>query len=167
MVLLSLDASSNVTGWSILNLNDKKELQLISFGEIKLSKFKKKSYPLEYIKVLYDSISNIILEYHPEICYIEDIYAINQLTYKSLSRIRGICEIACLNNSIKNIYAIPSSSARKIVLGEGKGGMKSEAICTIMENIFKKSLATPGYDQSDSILIGLCGAILNGYQTNK
>ena len=157
MVLLSLDASSSVTGWSIIQANNKDEANLIAHGEIQLKKYKKKSFPLEYIKVLYDCLTSIIKEYKPEIVYLEDIYAINQLTYKSLSRIRGICENACLNNSIKQVYAIAASSARKVVLGEGKGGTKSAQICTIMEDKFKKPLKTIGFDQIDAILIGLYG----------
>jgi crossover junction endodeoxyribonuclease RuvC len=159
MVILGLDASSAVTGWSIIKSNENNEINLIDFGEILLDKFKKKSYPLQYIKVLYDEIEKIIKKYNPELCIVEDIYVFNKLTYKSLSRIRGICEIACLNNDVQKIFAIAPTSARKTVLGEGKGGTKSPAICTILEKRFGKSLATKGFDQSDSILIGIYGAM--------
>jgi len=160
MLFLGLDASSAVTGWAIIESNKTVECKLIAFGEIDLSKFKKKSFPLEYIQVLYRELELIIKQYKPSVCYIEDIYAMNKLTYKSLSRIRGVCEVACLNNGINNIEAIASSSARKTVLGEGKGGTKSPAVCTILEKRFKKALATKGYDQSDSVLIAMCGAKL-------
>jgi len=162
MVILGLDASSQVTGWSIIDSTDVNNLKLLAFGEIILSKDKKKSNPLQYIKTLYDALTTIMLEFQPEVCYIEDIYAMNKLTYKSLSRIRGVCEVTCLNFGIQKIVAIPSSSARKTVLGEGKGGTKSAAICTILEDRFGRPLATKGFDQSDAILIGICGAKLNG-----
>lgn len=160
MVLLALDASSKVTGWSILQADNANDISLVAFGEIPLNKFKKKANPLQYVKVLYDEISHIILTYSPDLCYIEDIFARNLVTYKSLSRIRGICEIACLNNHIDKIYAVNASSARKVALGEGKGGTKSDAICTILEVRFGKSLATKDFDQSDSILLGICGVKL-------
>jgi Holliday junction resolvasome RuvABC endonuclease subunit len=163
MVFLGLDASSNITGWSIIEANNKDEATLVAFGEIQLFKYKKKSNPLQYIKVLYDSLTLILAKYNPQVCYIEDIYAMNKLTYKSLSRIRGVCEIACLNAGIQNIFAINSSSARKTVLGEGKGGTKSSAICTILEDRYGMPLATKGFDQCDSILIGICGAKVYAY----
>ena len=168
MRVLGLDISSKITGWSIIEKSEDEKINLIAFGEIDLQKFKKKSNPLEYVKILYDSVSNIILAYNPDMCYCEDIFSsFNVLTFKSLSRMRGICELACLNNNIIKIFSSNASAIRKTVLGEGKGGMKSPEICTIMEDMFGVKLATPGLDQSDATLIGLYGVKLNGNpQTN-
>lgn len=166
MIFLSIDASSKVTGWAIFEANGPDESNLLAFGEINLEKYKKKSAPLEYIQVLYSEISKIVVAYKPEICYIEDIYAFNTLTYKSLSRIRGVIEVSCLNFGVKEIHALTSSFIRKSVLGQGK--MEKADICTILESRFNKPIATPGYDQSDAILVGLCGVKIHGYgKTNS
>jgi len=161
MIFLSIDASSKVTGWAIFEAEDQEESKLLAFGEIHLEKFKKKSAPLEYMKVLYNEISKIVLDYKPEVCYIEDIYAFNILTYKSLSKIRGIVEISCLNFGVKEIYALTSSFIRKTILGQGKIG-KAE-ICTILEIRLGIPIATVGYDASDAILVGLCGVKIYDY----
>jgi len=157
MVFLGLDASSNVTGWSVIESHGKHDNTLLALGEIHLAKFKRKAFPLEYIQVLYQQLTAIIVVFKPEKCIIEDIYALNKLTYKSLSRIRGVCEIACLNNNIRDVQAISSSSARKAVFGNG--GLNSAMICIILEKRFEKPLATSGFDQSDALVIALSGAI--------
>jgi Holliday junction resolvasome RuvABC endonuclease subunit len=63
MVILGIDASSSVTGWSIVDCSSLVNVALIAFGEIELTKFKKKKFPLEYLQVLFLSISDLIKKY--------------------------------------------------------------------------------------------------------
>jgi crossover junction endodeoxyribonuclease RuvC len=155
MIFLGLDISSVSTGWSILSASNDKDVDLIAFGEIDLSKYKKKSFPLEYILVLYKELNKILLKYSPEHIYMEDIYLKNVSTIKSLGRMRGICELTCIKNGIKNIGILKTSSIRKNVFG--KGNMKKEEVCAIMEERFKTKIETPGYDASDAIAVALGG----------
>ena len=156
MIFLGLDASSAVTGWAIMEATDKRNIKLIGSGEIKLSTFKKKAFPLEYVLMLHLALSTVIKRYKPEICYIEDIYyRRNQITFKSLARIRGICELACLINNIKLVVALSVSEVRNKVLGSGK--LEKHEVCAIMEQRFNVSLASDGFDKSDAVLMALAG----------
>ena len=151
MNALGLDLSSKISGWAIVT--DKEEL--IDCGEIELFKHKKKANPLEYIKVLFDSISALMEKYKPEYVFIENIYHFSMPTTKSLARVRGIAEAAIVSNNIFKIIELDASHIRKIVLGNGS--IKSEEACTIMEERYKIELKTRGFDKSDGLLVALCG----------
>jgi crossover junction endodeoxyribonuclease RuvC len=164
VIVLGLDASSSVTGWSIIEASSIDDVKLIAFGEIHLSKFKKKKFPLEYLMVLFLAIGDIIKKYKPDRAYIEDIFVRNVKTYKSLARIRGVCEIACLVNDILSITELNALILRKVLLGEG--GLEKDQICSILEKRFKTKLATDGYDQSDAVLVSL-GGVKDFYEPNS
>lgn len=152
MQILSLDLSSDIVGWSVMDKNKK----LIGFGQIELFRHKKKKSPLEYVKVLYSEISNILSLYKIEECVIEDTYAINVLTIKSLCRIRGIAEASLLNNGIKNIHLINATSARKLAFNNGK--LKKEQCFEKLKSLYPDDydkFETKGFDISDSIVLAI------------
>lgn len=154
MVILGIDASSKCTGWAIVNSEDQ---SLIAFGEIQLSSYKKKKAPLEFLLVLYNGIINLCQMYKPDRVYIEDIYALNMLTMKTLARVRGVVEIACLHQGQTKIMEVKSSHLRKVVLG--KGNLEKQEICSILEKRYSVPIATDEFDQSDAIMVALCGAM--------
>jgi len=155
MIFLGLDISSVSTGWAILSATSQDDVVLIAFGEIDLSKFKKKKFPLEYVVKLHDLLYDILNKYKPDIACFEDTYVKNALTIKSLARMRGICELTCLKCGITNIQILKTLSLRKNVFG--KGNLKKEEVCLIIEKRFKTKVQTPGYDQSDAIAVRLGG----------
>ena len=159
MNFLALDISSKTTGWAVIN----EKQELIDCGEIELEKYKKRGYPLEYIKILYDGVSIIIKKYFPMVIFVENIYHFSAPTTKSLARVRGVCEIAALNNNVKGIKELDASHVRKVVLGNG--GLKKEEVCSIMEERYKINLKTRGFDKSDALLVALCGVIEYGRPT--
>ena len=153
MRILGLDISSSVTGWAIIDDKD----TLVTFGEIQLSKFKKKAEPLKYMEVLYSEVDTLLKTYKPDKVFVENIHAKNMITMKVLARVRGVAELACLHNNIKSVTEVHPSHIRLVVLG--KGNLKSEEICPILEDKYHKSLRTEGLDAIDAIMVALCGAI--------
>lgn len=169
MIFLGIDASSTMTGWSIIDASSYENMTLVDYGEIPLAKFKTKKNPIEYMLVLHKFISELLTKYNPNAVYIEDIYMRrNQVTFKTLARVRGACELTCLILGHKDFTAISTMEARRI-LGESKKKVKLDKpeVCTILENRFKKRLATEGYDQSDAILITVAGVKEYYERTNK
>jgi crossover junction endodeoxyribonuclease RuvC len=151
MIILGLDVSSACTGWAIIE-----DETLIAFGEIQLSAFKKKKEPLKWMKILYNEIAVICDKYNPQKVFIEDTFVRNALTIKTLARARGVAEIACLNSGITFIAVRTASHIRKTVLGEGN--LKSEQICSILEDRYSQPIKTKGLDAADAILVALCGS---------
>jgi Holliday junction resolvasome RuvABC endonuclease subunit len=150
MLILGLDLSSSLTGWSIID----DEQKLIAFGKIELSKYKKKKFPLEYIKVLYAEIQKIIQIYNIDKCVIEDTFARNISTIKVLCRVRGIAEAALINNGIYDISLINASSARKTVFDNGKL-TKEECYEKLKLMYPDKDFFENGYNISDAIVLSL------------
>ena len=151
-MFLALDLSSHTTGYALMT-EDKK---LIAFGEIQLSKLKKKKFPLEYIKVLYESIQDLVKKYQPTHCIIEAVFAKNVLTVKSLAKIRGIAECALVNAGLDSISELNASSVRKKVFGNGK--LTKEECYEKLQVIFpeeSKDFYSVGLDASDAICLAL------------
>lgn len=155
MIILGLDVSSSCTGWAIVE-----GANLIAYGEIALDKFKKKKHPLEWMEILYNEITSICSTHKVEVVFIEDTFnQRNVKTLKVLARARGVAEIACLHSGIKSITLGTPSELRKAALG--KGNLKSEEICSILEDRYSKPIRTKGFDQCDAIVIALAGAKLS------
>jgi crossover junction endodeoxyribonuclease RuvC len=153
MITLGLDASSSKSGWAVVNDTG----ELIACGEIELSKFHTKRKPLEYLLVTYNKIISLCEEYKPDQVCIEEIYHRNVSTFRTLARVRGVIELACIQSGIDTVMALNASHIRKTVLGSGK--LDKVEICSIFEERYSKPLATVGYDQSDAILVALGGAL--------
>jgi Holliday junction resolvasome RuvABC endonuclease subunit len=149
--LLALDVSSKIIGWSILNDKEK----LLAFGFIDLQKFKKKKFPLEYMCVAYKGITDIIVQHQPTTCIIEATFYRNAITLKSLAKMRGVAEIACLHNGLTDIVEVHASTARKYLFKNGK--IEKEAIYNILRKKYSDAIYNEGYDISDSIVVGLYG----------
>lgn len=151
MTILALDLSSTNIGYAILNETG----DLLDSGVIALSKFKKKSFPLEYIKIAYNSMSEIIQKNKPDKCIIEATFCRNVKTLKSLAMMRGVAMTSCLNNDLFDISEVFPSEARKKVLGNGS--LTKEEVFEILKKKYGEKIYNKGYDLSDSILVGLTG----------
>lgn len=153
MNILGLDLSTKVTGWAVINENQ----EIIGIGEINLQQYKKPSDRMKYLRVTYNEIELICKKYEPSIVAVENIYLKNVLTLKSLSKLRGVVELAITTCGIKSISEYTPSHIRKIVLE--KGNLDKAEICSILEKRYNMQLATDGYDQSDALMVALCESI--------
>jgi len=149
--ILGLDLSSANIGWAIVN----EKTEIIDFGLIPLKKYKKKKFPLEYLKIAYENISNVIEKYNPDLIMIEATFCRNVLTLKSLAQMRGVATIACINNGALNIKEISPSSCRKKVFGNG--ALKKEEVYKKLKEKYQEDIFNDGYDISDAIVIALSG----------
>lgn len=149
--ILGLDLSSTNIGWAIIN----EKTEIIDFGLIPLAKFKKKKFPLEYLKIAYQDMSFIIKKHNPNLVMIEATFCRNVLTLKSLAQMRGVASIACINNGVLNIKEISPSSCRKKVFGNG--ALKKEEVYKKLKEKYKEDIFNSGYDISDAIVIALSG----------
>lgn len=82
MKILSLDISSNQTGWAAHNGHE------IVFGSFKTPKEGKRLF-------FYRTVKALIIEHSPEIVVIEGIASINYITALVLAEFRGVAKLAC------------------------------------------------------------------------
>jgi crossover junction endodeoxyribonuclease RuvC len=159
MKILGIDASSTCTGWALVEASDVDTITVIEYGEIELSKFKKKSFPLEYVNILFLAMQDLCKRHKPDKVYIEDIYFARSMVtaYKALARMRGVCEAAILSTGLKSLKPLTTMQLRESVLGTGK--FEKAQVCTILEKRHDITLATTGFDQSDALLVALGGVI--------
>ena len=155
--ILSIDCSSKVVGVSILDPLPERNARLVDFGELKMD-WTKKAEADPYIQ-LFNGIGQIIDAYLPKHIVIESTFlGVNVVSVKVLENYRSICILAALLRGIdrEHVYEYGPSQVRKAVFGDGK--MDKAQCCAIMSDHFKQTLATKGYDQSDSIALALCHA---------
>lgn len=152
MKVLGLDLSSHCIGYSIVDENE----ELLLANCIELKKFKTKKFPLEYVLITFDELFKIVKDNNPDKIIIEATYNFNVSTLKSLCRIRGIAEIACIKAGSRGIIEVNAMTARKSVFGNGKL-QKEELYNLLKEKYPDKNIFNDGFDISDSIVLSLFG----------
>jgi len=132
--------------------------EVIAIGAIDLSK-----YDDHYVKLkqIFDRISAIIDEYHPDELAIEaPFFGKNVQSMLKLGRAQGAAIAAALNRSLPIFEYAP----RKIKMSiTGQGAASKEQVAAMLMNILKFDLTEIKLDATD----GLAAALCHFYQTNK
>jgi Holliday junction resolvasome RuvABC endonuclease subunit len=142
MTLLSLDVSTNVTGWAVF-----KDEQLLDFGEIKLKRNDESTLDL------FNRLTEIIKQYSPTQATIEDIFCMNKVTFKRLAEFRGVIILLCQYVGLPLTKNLNASTVRKRVFGNAK--ITKQEIAQRLSVNFGQDLVTKGFDAADAIALGL------------
>jgi Holliday junction resolvasome RuvABC endonuclease subunit len=140
---LSLDASTNLTGWAIFD-NDK----LIGYGKISATK----KTTTEKIAVINEWLMSMIDQWDPDVIVIEDIQQqVNHKTFKLLARLQGVLLNTIYINDIKE-FLITSSAWRS---GIGvRGRTREEMKKAAQAKVFEWYEIKVGDDEADAICMG-------------
>lgn len=157
MIILCLDLSLSSTGYSIID----DDYNLLTYGTIQT---KAKEYKEEErLHIIGVAINEIIKEYNvTDLCIENSFKSVNIKTTQQLAKLQGISCYIGVDNGVK-INIITPSSARKMVLGNGKA-TKIEVAKYIRDNYWDigefsdKETRTikKTSDIFDSMLLGLC-----------
>lgn len=181
-VLLCIDPSYKCTGWSILqvsnkgNLNlDDKNVQLIDYGIIptNLSDVGKSLMYIE--KVIVD----VVKKYKPDYVVSEQMFGgSNRQTAMRLANVHGVLQLICAKNFLDIVY-FSVMTAKSVVSGGIKtkkadgtkktGDEMKQEIADIVINILGKSSFKNEYtlDVTDAISMGITFIKLNGEPPSK
>jgi crossover junction endodeoxyribonuclease RuvC len=156
-VILGIDPGTNTTGYGVIKTTGA-EPGLITIGLIDLSK-----YGDHYLKLkqIFDRVTGIIDEYHPDEMAIEaPFYGKNVQSMLKLGRAQGAAIAAALNRSIPIFEYAP----RKIKMSiTGRGAASKEQVASMLMNILKFNNTAMKLDATD----GLAAALCHFYQTNS
>jgi len=132
--------------------------ELVAIGAIDLSKIDD-----HYVKLkqIFDRVSGIIDEYHPDELAIEaPFFGKNVQSMLKLGRAQGAAIAAALNRSVPIFEYAP----RKIKMSiTGQGAASKEQVAAMLMHILKFKLTEIKLDATD----GLAAALCHFYQTNK
>lgn len=156
-IILGIDPGTNVTGYGLISVSGNKP-EFIAIGVIDLSKSKD-----HYVKLkeIFDRITGIIDEYHPDELAIEaPFYGKNVQSMLKLGRAQGAAISAALSRSMPIFEYAP----RKIKMSiTGQGAASKEQVAGMLMNILKFKDTKFKLDATD----GLAAALCHFYQTNN
>ena len=156
-IILGIDPGTSMTGYGVIRTVGQVP-ELIAIGAIDLSKIDDHYVKLKHI---FDRISAIIDEYHPDELAIEaPFFGKNVQSMLKLGRAQGAAIAAALNRSVPIFEYAP----RKIKMSiTGQGAASKEQVAAMLMNILKFNLTEIKLDATD----GLAAALCHFYQTNK
>ena len=126
MIILSLDLSLSSTGYSIIN----KDYNLITYGTIQTKA--KDNTEEERLYIIGKKIDELIKEYNVTDIVCESSFkSVNVKTTQQLAKLLGISSYLSVDNNA-NISTVNPSSARKMVLGNGKAD--KEEVCKYIQD---------------------------------
>lgn len=156
-IILGIDPGTNITGYGVISISGNKP-EMIAIGVIDLSKLDDHFIKL---KQIFDRITGIIDEYHPDELAIEaPFYGKNVQSMLKLGRAQGAAIAAALSRSLPVFEYAP----RKIKMSiTGQGAASKEQVAAMLKNILKVDLSGIKLDATD----GLAAAMCHYYQSNK
>jgi len=153
-IILGIDPGSRTTGYGVIRVDGQKQ-DYIDSGCIRVVA-PNKTLPLaERLKIIFDGISNVIADYHPDEVAIEQVFmARNADSALKLGQARGVAMVAASNHAI-DVAEYSALAIKKSVVGTGRAD-KSQ-----VQHMVKSILClsgTPQSDAADALAVALCHA---------
>jgi len=153
-IILGIDPGSRTTGYGVIRVEGQKQHYLDS-GCIRVVA-PNKTLPLsERLRIIFDGISNVISEYHPDEVAIEKVFmAKNADSALKLGQARGVAMVAASVHAI-DVAEYSALEIKKSVVGTGRAD-KSQ-VQHMVKSILRLS-GTPQADAADALAVALCHA---------
>ncbi len=149
-IILGIDPGTTTTGYGLIKVAGVNPV-LITIGLIDLSKFGDHYLKLKHI---FDRVSGIIDEYHPDEMAIEaPFYGKNVQSMLKLGRAQGAAIAAALNRSVP----VSEYAPRKIKMSiTGRGAASKEQVASMLMKILKFGETEMKLDATDGLAAALC-----------
>lgn len=150
MRILGVDPGTMVIGYGVVEKSNESCIT-IDFGSLKLSS--KDSFPLR-LKKIYDAISAIIAQHHPDEFAIEDLfYAANAKVAIKMGHARGVAILAAVNHQLPTAEYSPREIKQSVV---GNGAASKEQVQRMLKQLLHLDSAPEPLDASDALAVALC-----------
>ena len=149
-IFLGIDPGLCKTGWAIIRMDQVNDFTYISSGIIKTS-----TNDADFIrlKVIYNSLLKIIIQYQPANAAIEDTYVnINHRTSLKLSQSKAASLIAMAQKNL-HIYQYSPKTVKKFVTGSGNSN--KQQVLKAINNYFP-TINITNNDESDALAVAMC-----------
>jgi crossover junction endodeoxyribonuclease RuvC len=150
MIILGIDPGTVVMGYGLVEVKGK-QLKLLAMGAIQLDKLPNHQLKL---KKIYDKVSGLIKEYHPDFCAVEaPFYGKNAQSMLKLGRAQGVCMVAALNRDIQVLEYSPRKIKQSIT---GSGSASKEQVAAMLKTICKFEEQPRYLDATDGLAVAVC-----------
>lgn len=149
-LILGIDPGSIKTGFGII-AHDRGRSEYVTSGIIRLPRG-----PLpERLKVIYDSVGEIVEQYQPQELSIEEVFlARDAKAAIKLGQARGAAIVACVNHAMP-VYEYAAKSIKLAVVGTGSADKLQ--VQHMVKSLLKLP-AAPKEDAADALAAALCHA---------
>ena len=153
MRTLGIDPGSLKTGFGIIENSSNNKFNLITAGLITLNS--KLQIP-EKLRLVHESITNVIIENKPEVAAIEGVFFHkNAQSAFKLAHIRGVLLLACVQNNL-DIYEYSPAKIKKSVVGSGAAS--KEQVQKMISILLNLNNPLPS-DAADALAIAMCHSL--------
>lgn len=155
-IILGIDPGTTIMGYGLISVVNNK-VSLIALGVIELKKY---SDHYTKLKKIFDRVTSIIDEFHPDELAIEaPFFGKNVQSMLKLGRAQGVAIAAALSRSMPIFEYAP----RKIKMSiTGQGNASKEQVANLLQRLLKIKELPSDLDATD----GLAAAMCHYYQSN-
>ncbi len=149
-IILGIDPGTTVLGYGLIGVQNNK-LSLINFGVIQLNKIP--NHP-DKLKRIYDRISGIIAEFHPDEMAIEaPFFGKNVQSMLKLGRAQGVAIAASLSKNIPFEEYSPRRIKQAIT---GNGNASKEQVAAMLQKLLNFNEMPKYLDATDGLAVAVC-----------
>jgi crossover junction endodeoxyribonuclease RuvC len=152
MKILGIDPGIALTGFGVVEKNGVK-IRAGSYGHISTES----GTPVAHrLKILYDDMVNIIVEYKPDVVAVEELFFNkNVKTAIIAAQARGVIILSAVNNGVDVVEYTPLQ-VKQAVIGYGRAS-KQQVQFMVKELLCLKETPKPD-DTADALAIAICHA---------
>jgi len=149
-VILGIDPGTVVMGYGVIRILGS-SCELVTAGVLKLNKT---DHHLDRLKLIFETVSELITVYHPDECALEEpFYGKNVQSMLKLGRAQGVAMAAALNRQLPVFGYSPRLIKQSIT---GKGGASKEQVAAMIQRILRFEQSPKYLDATDAVGVALC-----------
>ncbi|MEG0291448.1 MAG: crossover junction endodeoxyribonuclease RuvC [Anaerovoracaceae bacterium] len=150
MRILGIDPGYAIMGYGIIDMKGN-HFKVVHYGSVETSA--KLSMP-DRLKILYNSLMDIINEYNPDTCGIEELFFnTNATTAIKVGQARGVAILACANSSLE-IDEYTPLQIKQALTGYGRADKKQ--VQTMVKSILNLREVPKPDDTADALAVAVC-----------
>ena len=147
---MGIDPGTQIMGYGLIKVTGK-EMQLITFGEIILTKYE--THPLK-LKKIFERTLGIIDEYHPDELAIEaPFFGKNVQSMLKLGRAQGVAMAAGLYREVPITEYLPKKIKQSVT---GNGNASKEQVASMLQSLLKIKSLPKRLDATDGLAAAVC-----------
>lgn len=156
-IIIGIDPGTNILGYGIIEIKNNKPI-LLTHGVLNIEKVED---PYSKLKSIFEKITHLIDEYHPDELSIEaPFFGKNVQSMLKLGRAQGVAMAAALNRSIPVFEYSPRKIKQSIT---GNGSSSKEQVAYMLNTLVGLKEIPKNLDATDGIAVALC----HYYQSNS
>jgi len=156
MRILGIDPGYAILGWGVVDMKGN-NFKVVDYGSVTTDS--KMDMP-DRLKVLYNSLMDIIMRYEPEVASIEELFFnTNAKTAILVGQARGVAVLACANSGLEIDEYTPLQIKQALV---GYGRAEKKQVQLMVKTILHLREVPKPDDTADALAAAICHGHVSG-----